>query len=147
MAQNLNFSIEGSFCYSNDSLNCNTNGRMYQWILARRVCPDGWHLPDTADFGILRNFAEQNNGGIPVGKSLISGKNDVFGFASLVNGGYQTGPNGKFSQKDKQFYWTNTADAENEYYAKVRYLYKTGDYLAVETFQKTWSLSVRCVKD
>ena len=120
---------------------------MYQCSLARNVCPNGWHLPDTTDFGILRDFAEQNNGGISVGNSLKSGKNDVFGFAGLVNGGYQTGPNGKFSQYERQFYWTDTADAENEDYAEVRYLEKTGNYLAYETFRKTWSLSVRCIKD
>ncbi len=147
MAQNLNYSIEGSFCFSNNSSYCNTGGRLYQWSLARNVCPNGWHLPDTTDFGILRDFAEQNNGGISVGNSLKSGKNDVFGFAGLVNGGYQTGPNGKFSQYQRQFYWTDTADAENEDYAEVRYLEKTGNYLAYETFRKTWSLSVRCIKD
>lgn len=147
MAQNLNYSIEGSFCFSNNSSYCNTGGRLYQWSLARNVCPNGWHLPDTTDFGILRDFAEQNNGGISVGNSLKSGKNDVFGFAGLVNGGYQTGPNGKFSQYERQFYWTDTADAENEDYAEVRYLEKTGNYLAYETFRKTWSLSVRCIKD
>ena len=146
MAQNLNFNIKGSYCYSNDSLNCITKGRMYSWFLAREVCPIGWRLPDTTDFRILGDFAEQNNGGIPVGNSLKSGKTDVFGFASLVNGGYQTGKNGKFSQNDKQFYWTDTEDAEDEDYAKVRFLQNTGN-LSYETFRKTWSLSVRCIKE
>ncbi|MBO5532196.1 MAG: hypothetical protein J5977_07040 [Fibrobacter sp.] len=147
MAQNLNWNTKGSYCLANDSLNCKSKGHMYPWSIAQSACPDGWHLPDTADFAYLKFYVKQNNGGIGVGTSLKKGANDIFGFSSLVNGGYQTGSNGQFSESDKMFYWTNSEDADNKIYAHVRYLKNSSENLCYETFRKTWSLSVRCIKD
>ena len=107
MAQNLNYNIDSSFCYANDSLNCLSNGRMYSWLIANQICPNGWHLPDTADFNRLVDFVRLNNGGKDVAPNLMSGKNDIFGFSSITSGGYGTGA--KFSGFDKQYYWTSTA--------------------------------------
>ena len=147
MAQNLNWNTKGSYCLANDSLNCKSKGHMYPWSIAQSACPDGWHLPDTADFAYLKFYVKQNNGGIGVGTSLKKGANDIFGFSSLVNGGYQTGSNGQFSESDKMFYWTNSEDADNKIYAHVRYLKNSSENLCYEAFRKTWSLSVRCIKD
>lgn len=147
MAQNLNWNTKGSYCLANDSLNCKSKGHMYPWSIAQSACPDGWHLPDTADFAYLKFYVKQNNGGIGVGTSLKKGANDIFGFSSLVNGGYQTGSNGQFSESDKMFYWTNSEDADNKIYAHVRYLKNSSENLCYETIRKTWSLSVRCIKD
>ncbi|WP_173475587.1 FISUMP domain-containing protein [Fibrobacter succinogenes] len=42
MARNLNRDIGGSFCYDNDSLNCEKYGRLYTWKAAQNACPEGW---------------------------------------------------------------------------------------------------------
>ena len=69
-----------SFCYNNSPRNCDEHGRLYLWSAAmdsagiikgntangcgygskcspngtvRGVCPQGWHLPDTTEWGIL----------------------------------------------------------------------------------------------
>ncbi len=152
MAQNLNYNIDSSFCYANDSLNCLSNGRMYSWLIANQICPNGWHLPDTADFNRLVDFVRLNNGGKDVAPNLMSGKNDIFGFSSITSGGYGTGA--KFSGFDKQYYWTSTAleddpnTIEDESKkAWVRYLYSSGKYLSYERFNQKWLLSIRCIKE
>ena len=54
MAENLNFTTaEGSWCYDDDTVNCNKYGRLYSWETARDVCPAGWHLPSKAEFETL----------------------------------------------------------------------------------------------
>ena len=44
MARNLNRDIGGSFCYDNDSLNCEKYGRLYTWKAAQYACPEGWRV-------------------------------------------------------------------------------------------------------
>ena len=61
MARNLNRDIGGSFCYDNDSLNCEKYGRHYTWKAAQNACPEGWRLPTHADFRELEKNAEGND--------------------------------------------------------------------------------------
>ncbi len=154
MAQNLNYKPkeEESYCYANDTLNCISKGRMYTWSTANQVCPQGWHLPDTADFNQLVTYIKQNNGGKAEGPYLISGINDIFGFSSITSGGYWTGA--KFTLYTHQYYWTSTAleDDTNTVQdetmkAWVRYLTASGNSFSFEKFNKTWGISVRCLKN
>lgn len=50
MAENLNYEAEGSACPEGDKRNCSKYGRLYTWEVAQKVCPEGWRLPDRADF-------------------------------------------------------------------------------------------------
>ena len=45
MAENLNYRMEGSYCYDDDELTCFQYGRLYKWEPATDACPAGWHLP------------------------------------------------------------------------------------------------------
>ncbi len=45
MAENLNYETSESWCYDNNSTNCNEYGRLYTWAAALSACPSGWHLP------------------------------------------------------------------------------------------------------
>ncbi len=74
MAQNLNYRTNGSFCYEDETANCEAYGRLYRWDAAvakaedecgsghecnlgtgdiRGVCPKGWHLPSKAEWEAL----------------------------------------------------------------------------------------------
>ena len=81
MAENLNYEIENSFCYDDDTTNCDKFGRLYTWPVAmdltenthidgicdkdcvwktpsskvRGICPEGWHIPSIEDWSILIN--------------------------------------------------------------------------------------------
>ena len=50
MAENLNYNIANSWCYDNNSVNCEKFGRLYNWEVANSVCPSGWHLPSDNEF-------------------------------------------------------------------------------------------------
>ncbi|SMP44752.1 FISUMP domain-containing protein [Fibrobacter sp. UWB10] len=45
MAENLNYAMEGSFCYDDQDSNCVKYGRLYLWDVVNDACPEGWHLP------------------------------------------------------------------------------------------------------
>ena len=45
MKENLNYSSTDSWCYENNTVNCNNYGRLYTWQAALTACPPGWHLP------------------------------------------------------------------------------------------------------
>ena len=65
MAHNLNRDIGGSFCYDNDSLNCEKYGRLYTWKAAQYACPEGWRLPTHADFRELeKNAMDVDSGNV-----------------------------------------------------------------------------------
>jgi len=68
MAENLRFKTENSICFLNDEREC-SKGRFYPNIDAneiiiyggtylskdKKICPDGWHLPNTNEIAILIN--------------------------------------------------------------------------------------------
>lgn len=90
MAQNLNYAADSSYCFDNDSANCDIYGRLYPWHVAvgktleecpqdssacdlsadyidnknhvRGICPAGFHVPTDSDFIELgRYFGHEYN--------------------------------------------------------------------------------------
>ena len=81
MAENLNYDTEtnGSKCYNNLETNCATFGRLYHWAAAmdiedwykhnffeastnyRGICPEGWHIPNNAEWETLINFVSSES--------------------------------------------------------------------------------------
>ena len=57
MAENLNFDSPKSKCYDNDLKNAEKYGRLYDWETAKKVCPEGWHLPSKEEWNYLVNSA------------------------------------------------------------------------------------------
>ena len=53
MAENLNYAVDGSFCYDDNAKNCDKFGRLYSWEAAANACPEGWHLPDSTEWAVL----------------------------------------------------------------------------------------------
>ena len=103
MAENLNYEIEGSACPEGDKRNCSKYGRLYTWKAAQKACPEGWHLPDRADFEQL--IASAGGTDIASGMAVAGEKlkstsgwfkkgngSDEFGFNALP-AGYRLGGN------------------------------------------------------
>ena len=90
-AENLNFATEGSVCPEGDSRKCSEYGRLYTWDDARTSCPEGWQLPDSADFALLITEA---GGAAEAGEKLKStggwfkkgNGTDALGFGALPAG-------------------------------------------------------------
>ena len=85
MAENLNYDIPDNatdVCYDNNSSNCATYGRLYNWSTAmaldpscnfsacasqvqsrhRGICPSGWHIPSNADWDQLYRYVDGTTG-------------------------------------------------------------------------------------
>ena len=87
MAENLNYAAEGSLCYEDDEKNCEKYGRLYNWEIAldtsnrgcgdnfsgcrlrsdfhprEGICPDGWHVPEHAEWDTLFAYADAHGEG------------------------------------------------------------------------------------
>ncbi|MDR2592693.1 MAG: hypothetical protein LBC59_07800 [Chitinispirillales bacterium] len=96
MAQNLNFEPPSDISGCYEDKNCNQYGRLYDWKTAKRVCPDGWKLPNDEDW---EKLVETACGKEFAGSTLKSkrrwnetdkGENgngtDNFGFSALPGG-------------------------------------------------------------
>ena len=170
MAENLNYEADQSFCFNDSAKYCTKDGRLYtraaamdsagQWSSngegcgngtsctpkypVRGVCPDGWHLPDSTEWGKL--FAAVGGDSTAAIKlksasGWIGDDNgtDAYAFSALPTGlwlvdlGFCAHSMGMYS-------WSST---ENSYY-----VYLSDNNLAgIVDNGKDYALSVRCVKD
>jgi len=93
MAENLNYDVPSTttdVCYENETKNCNTYGRLYNWETAKTVCPAGWHLPSYAEWTALLDFAGVDSTDATklmskTGWDDVVGTDD-FGFSALPGG-------------------------------------------------------------
>ena len=170
-----------SWCYDNDPANCAKYGRLYTWAAAmdsvgtwtangkscgykkkcsptypvRGVCPEGWHLPATAEFETLFTAVGEV---FTTGKMLksTSGWNwnehddlngngtDDYSFAVLPAGGRNF--DGIFGNEGYLAnFWSSTEDDSEYVYIMYMYHYNNDVYLGHDG--KYNGKSVRCVKD
>lgn len=174
MAQNLNYESENSYCYDDDSSNCNKYGRLYTWTAAvgkledecgygytcslpgeehiQGVCPSGWHLPNKDEWDYLFTAV---GGKSTAGKALkshidagwyTSGSQgtDSSGFSALP-AGIRYDDEGYRSEGQSAYFWSSTEDTRYIAYSMV---------LSYSTYQgslvqrsKSYGLSVRCLLD
>lgn len=191
MAQNLDYETESSSCYNNADSNCTTYGRLYTWAAAmdsvgafgtkgkgcgfrtkcspvppvRGICPEGWHLPDQAEWETL---FEAVGGKSTAAKELRSATGwnnageDRFAFSALPAGSREleksesAGGNsvylpGEFSGKGYvACFWSSTETlTESEYTGTAYRIYweNKDDNVGIGNRMKSLMMGVRCVKD
>ncbi len=125
MAENLNYATTGgSYCYDDDSANCDVYGRLYDWNTVmdgaapsntnpsgvQGVCPEGWHVPSRTEvtqlvFHAYNNGAENNPGTSFKSESMWNGT-DLFGFNGLPGGVRRDF--GDYQSIDTQAQWWTT---------------------------------------
>jgi Fibrobacter succinogenes major domain (Fib_succ_major)./Collagen triple helix repeat (20 copies). len=171
MAENLNYEVEtGSYCYNDTLSNCQKYGRFYTWAAAvgksetecglgkicdlgngkvRGICPEGWHLPDTTEWGELNKAV---GGRETAGKKLKSTEGwnnngngtDDFGFSAVpisyreANGDYR--PFGV-----NAFFMSSEQDTVGNMYD----FYMGHDYTKTDYGHcgKNLAFPIRCLKD
>lgn len=160
MAENLNYETEGSACPEGDNRNCSKYGRLYTWKAAQKACPEGWRLPDRADFEQLIASAggtDLASGMAVAGEKLKSTSgwfkkgngSDEFGFNALPAGyrlgGSESAP-GKFDGIGGYAHlWSASETADGlAYYLLLDFSSKAAKLSA---FGKDEARSVRCVKE
>lgn len=131
MAENLNYNASGSKCYQNDTNNCNTYGKLYNWNTAmdgsgssssnpsgvRGICPQGWHLPSSSEWNELIAFLGGTHvaGGKMKATNLWlspnTGATNSSGFTALPSGLYTANPNNPWAAKGVVTYFWSTTEA------------------------------------
>jgi len=168
MAENLNYAASGSRCYKDVSTYCEEYGGLYNWEMATKACPKGWHLPSNAEWDALYHYADGTTGTISpyhsntAGKQLkaangwnwnldkdISGNGaDRYGFAALPGGFGIAGDYSVFYNVGLYGYWwsasKNKDDDESAYSRHIRNRSESAFHWSDI---KETLFSVRCVKD
>lgn len=145
MTQNLNFSASDSWCYNNDTQNCDTYGRLYTQSAAYKSCPEDWHLPYSSEWDTLATFA---GGRSLAGTKLLATSDagtDDYGF-DLLLAGSKSSISGTFEYLGSNTsLWTNSyKDSYNAYRIMVR---KGVAALNIDFNSLGAGYAVRCVQD
>lgn len=113
------------------------NGYYYSWDQATaktgdqfNACPDGWHLPNNAEFEALAPFVNADKDGI--GKWWTTNEADAFA------GGYY---NGSWDRWGNGGYWWSASARDRVFLAS-----EGGDMNGPANYPNRW-MTVRCVKD
>lgn len=166
--ENLNFETGSSWCYDNDTANCEIYGRLYTWYSmmngasssssipsgVQGICPTGWHIPSDAELTILTDFlggiwvagGKMKESGFLHWYSPNTGGTNESGFTALP-GGYRnvyTGFNGLGSSTN---FWSTTEDSDSTNYVWGRFLRYDLTVASYGYFEKNTGWSVRCIKD
>jgi uncharacterized protein (TIGR02145 family) len=139
MAENLNFETpKGSWCYSNDTSNCNKYGRLYNWKTACNACPSGWHLPSQEEWEALLKYLGEK--GEPAYNQIIEG--GTSGFDALFGGWCDDGGYFNYIGYSTSF-WSSTCGYDR---AWRFYLAKYKKEASMYRYFKSYGLSVRCLR-
>lgn len=169
LAQDLNYETGNSWCYKDDTANCETYGRLYDWETALTACPAGWHLGSDEEWSTLVTYldprSEPNDGfeiskiaggmmkttgtieaGTGLWNSPNTGATNSSGFSALPSG--NRNPAGTFKMLGYHIMiWTSTEYDDNHAWTMMLDMTQSGilrDYTGVT---KDYGISVRCVKD
>jgi len=163
MAENLNYNARGSKCNNNNTANCITYGRLYDWATAMGisssynsssynpsastkypgVCPSGWHLPSNTEWeALLTTVGGSSTAGPKLkatsGWGSSSGTND-YGFSALPGG------SGSDNIGSVGRWWTATEEVDT--FATRRDIYSDATGVPNYPGFKSYFFSVRCVQD
>ncbi|MFA8433368.1 MAG: FISUMP domain-containing protein [Marinifilaceae bacterium] len=152
MAENMSLETEnGWWALENDEKNIQKYGRLYNWEMAQKVCPEGWHLPSQREWEELMNIPVDATRGkyclLPAGKI---GSNSI---------GFDIQPGGMLHWTGKFYdggmtgwFWSSTVLDENGYVPiYMQNCYAENNYYN-SMFSQPFSPgrgahSVRCVMD
>lgn len=143
-----------AWCYYDNNENyASTYGVLYQFEAAKKACPEGWHLPNDAEWSKLEQFIENDGHSGNEGASLKSltrwekgeGETDDYGFSALPSG--HRGSIGDFDYLGCFSYWWSATESNifNTAYRRRLSYYNAGVNRNIKS--KSFGFSVRCIKD
>jgi len=152
LQKNMNYQTGNSWCWDNNTSNCDTYGRLYDWETALGVCPSGWHLPSDNEWTVLTDFL----GGYKIagGKMKEAGTTHWLSpnteatnsseFTALPGG--SLGGDGFFYMLNANtFFWSSVAESDTMAFERILY-YNLEECTPWAPYKKV-GISVRCIKD
>ena len=159
LKENLNYESGNSWCYNNNSSNCETYGRLYDWETALGVCPSGWHLPSDDEWCTLTIYIDPTVncntigwGGTDCGYKMKSTNgwysngngSDAYGFEALP-GGYRDYDGYFVGLTSHAYFWSSSKFTSlTAWYRALGHYY---DEVYRSYYLKEHGRSARCVKD
>jgi uncharacterized protein (TIGR02145 family)/gliding motility-associated-like protein len=134
--------------YNNDNANDAIYGKLYNWYAVadnRGLCPTGWHVPTDIEWTTLVDYLGGES--VAGGKMRPKGTNES-GFTAF-EGGYRTN-DGVFTNLTRDaFFWSATANGDNNALTRVLYDISYGNGITRTDYRtlKSYGFSVRCLKD
>ncbi len=155
MAQNLNYDVEGAFCFRNSEDFCNKYGRLYTYETAMNgtdeeyaqgICPEGWHIPSAEEWVYLvQNLPEGRllyKEGSPAHRVLP--KNTL----QLKFAGNKSHSNDKVFLVGKKGVYMTSSTKEGKWTVAEFTRIESGYQITVSSDQHLQSgISCRCIKD
>lgn len=147
-------------CYDNNSNNCATYGKLYQWSAAmagsitegvQGICPSGWHMPTTAEYVTLETYlggqaiagGKLKQAGTTTWQSPNTGATNESGFNALPAGRRIT--SGAFNSiSSNTFLWSSSFSSP---YVSNRYLNYNSAPCNGGSSSPFYGFSVRCAKN
>lgn len=165
MAENLAFKTDTTcLAYDNDEDKAKIYGYFYTWENALKVCPSGWHLPDSTEWkklidyagGDSLSFIKLREPGNTYWKLSYNNETNSTGFSALP-GGMLSVPDSFFDRKRsfrsigmEAYWWSTSMDKDPAYMLNAyafRFSYYFKDELLILTSKNSQRFSVRCIKD
>lgn len=162
MAENLAYKAgNGCMAYNNIESNVKTYGYLYNWEIATKACPTGWHLPSEKEWATLTSYLggdsiahdKLKETGTVHWKEMDSTVSNASGFTALPAGYYDYN---SFRNKTEfkymfnyAYFWSSTTEPGERNYLNACFRV-LGDYYKNEKLDyatKSRGQSLRCVKD
>ncbi len=149
-----------AYCwYDNNRQTYEDDGALYNWYVVnpssnggKNPCPQGWHVPTSADWGNLESYLSQNGFSGKEGEALKS----TVGWANSGNGtddfGFSAYPtnyrfrDGSFQFQNNEYadWWTSSDSLGSPIF---RYLFSDNSFINEDPTFKELGLCIRCIQD
>ena len=167
MVENLNYKIDGSYYFNNDSAKyASEYGRLYSYKAATNACPDGWRLPGDLDWKLLEEelgmvtseISKEGPRGSTQGGLLKEPGNRLWADFSEIthSSGFTAKPGGSLNTVTSEFsnegetgymtvFWTDDEANERSYVRVIQSHLESITRIPVYTSAGV-AYSVRCIK-
>ena len=136
--------MDSAGIYSDNSKGCGDGKPCAIKTPARGICPEGWHIPITAEWNSMYSaIGSSPNAMLAMGFDSWPGATDAYGISALPAGRYFYGEFSDFGSN--AYFWNATEDGNR--YAYSWYTDVDRNEVNFTGFAKYYGFSVRCVKD
>jgi uncharacterized protein (TIGR02145 family) len=169
MAENLDYTLDSSWCYEGAADSCVKYGRLYTWaplmgladscnsvscstlvtVEHQGICPNEWHVPSDTEWSALVQYVDSVTSGTKLkstsGWSDTGNGIDLYGFRALAAGFRDYDSSWFAGVGTDAGFWTSPKYASR--HAIYRFVPDGDTKLYSVDDWKTWGLSARCLKD